>query len=400
MNINVKPILNGVRILDFSRYISGPFCTTLLADLGAEVIKIEQPGVGDESRYWPPLTESKENSGFFIQNNRNKKSLTVNLKSELGKEIIEKLVKVSDVVVENFRPGVMDRLGFDYSKFKSLNSRIVYASISGFGQYGPHRDRPGADGAILAESGLMDNTGFEDGQPVRVGMALGDTVPGLYLALGICASLLQRDRTGEGQRVDVAMLDAIVSLYETHIVTYSMTGKVISRLGNMDRVSAPSGMFPTKDGYVAFGIGTIEHWRSLCKVIQRKDLIDDQRFKERDDRRANNAALTEILSDQLKIMTSQEIVEKLNREKIPVGPVNTIKQVVEHPSLNARKMFVEVDHPVSGKTKILSSPIRFSDFEIKPKPAPLLGQHNDEILADLLDYNENEIKRFRNEGVI
>lgn len=390
----MRRALEDITVLDMTRVLSGPYCGMLLADLGANVIKIENPDSGDSVRGNVPQINGQ--SGYFMAVNRNKRGITINLKSSKGKEIFLKLVEKADVVLENFRPGVMDRLGLGYEQLKKVNPRIVYGAISGFGQTGPYREYAGYDIVGQAMSGIMSCTGWPDTPPTRCGAPIGDTEAGMNCAIGILAALHNRDFTGEGQMVDVSLVDAMVSSLITLNMRYLNGNLLPQRTGNRYENLYPYDAFKTKDGYVVFSANTDQHWAYLCEFMGTPELIDDSRTKTIASRLENHAFIQKIIENWTSKRTIKEVADLLGSKKMAVAEILSIDQVTTHPQMaEARNMFIEMDHPVAGKVKITNNAIKMSvtptDLRI---PSPLLGQHNEEIFASL-GYSSEEIEQMK-----
>ena len=382
--------LEGLRVLDLSRVLAGPFSTMVLGDLGAEIIKIEQPGVGDDSRAFGPFIG--EESSYFMSLNRGKKSITLNLKDAADRAVFIDLVKESDIVVENYRPGTMAKLGFEYEDLKKVNPRIIYAAISGFGHSGPYSTRPAYDMIVQAMGGIMSITGEPGQAPVRVGSSIGDITAGIFGTVGILAAVEARHTTGEGQKVDVAMLDCQVAILENAIARYLVNGEVPVPLGSRHPSITPFQAFPTKDYYVIMSAGNDALWAKLCNVMGTPELINDPKFATNRDRNDNVVELSEIISKISVTKTTAEWMDVLEKGGLPVGPINTVDKVVHDPQIEARNMIVEVEHPVAGKMKFAGNPIKLSATPGEVTvPAPTLGQHTDEILKDLLGWSEDQI---------
>ena len=382
--------LEGLRVLDLSRVLAGPFSTMVLGDLGAEIIKIEQPGVGDDSRAFGPFIG--EESSYFMSLNRGKKSITLNLKDDADRAVFIDLVKESDIVVENYRPGTMAKLGFEYEDLKKVNPRIIYAAISGFGHSGPYSTRPAYDMIVQAMGGIMSITGEPGQAPVRVGSSIGDITAGIFGTVGILAAVEARHTTGEGQKVDVAMLDCQVAILENAIARYLVNGEVPVPLGSRHPSITPFQAFPTKDYYVTMSAGNDALWAKLCNVMGTPELINDPKFATNRDRNDNVVELSEIISKISVTKTTAEWMDVLEKGGLPVGPINTVDKVVHDPQIEARNMIVEVEHPVAGKMKFAGNPIKLSATPGEVTvPAPTLGQHTDEILKDLLGWSEDQI---------
>jgi CoA:oxalate CoA-transferase len=397
--------LQGVRVLDLTHVLAGPVCTMFLADLGAEVIHIEPPQ-GEDAREFGPFIggRGKNNSGYFISLNRNKKSMVLNLKKAEGKEILRRLVGVSDVMVENFRPDTMEKLGFGWEELRRMNPSLVYASISGFGHDTlPGYDvRPSYDMVAQAYSGLMSITGPVGGPPCRVGSSIGDIVAGHQAAIGILAALVRRNTTGKGQYYDGSMVDGLFSVLENAIVRYTAGGEAPGPLGSAHPTIVPFQGFITKDGsWLVVAVGNDHLWAKFCEVISRRDLIRDPRFKTNPVRAENREELAEILNDEMKKNTAASWAEIFERAGIPFSPINSVRDICEDPYIAHRKMLVEVDQPLVGKIKIVGSPIRMSETPGEvASPAPMLGEHSVEVLRDILDCSVKEIETLTLEGVI
>ena len=388
----MKP-LQGIRVLDLTRVLSGPFCTMMLADYGADVIKIEPPEVGDDSRAFGPFI-GKE-SGYFMSLNRNKRSIVLNLKSKDDCEVFKELVKQSDVVVENYRPGVMEKFGLGYENLKKIRPKLIYAACSGFGQTGPYREKPAYDIIVQAMGGIMSLTGPETGEPTRVGASIGDVTAGLFTAYGIMVALHHRNRTGEGQLVDVGMLDCQVAVLENAISRYVTSGINPVPIGNRHPTVTPFSAFTAKDGNVIVSAANDRLWEKLCQVLGRMELINDERFVTNAKRTENVKALTDILNTIFKDKTINEWIEILEDAGLPCAPINTIDRVVHDVHIQSREMILEVEHPVAGKLKMPGLPVKLSETPgAIDAPAPLLGQHTEEVLKNVLGWDESKIKVF------
>ncbi|KAJ49055.1 CoA:oxalate CoA-transferase [Clostridium tetanomorphum] len=392
--------LEGIRVLDLTHAYNGPFCTTLLADNGADVIKIESLN-GDQCRSWGPIDAKSGESGFYAFLNRNKKGITLNLKTEKGKKIFYEMVKTADVVVENFRMGVTKKLGIEYETLKEINPRIIFASGSGFGQYGPISNRPCYDIVAQSMGGMVNLTGFPNTPPAKVGPSIADNVTGIYLCVGVLMALYNREKTGLGQAVDVAMLDTIFSLLENSIVVTTMTGEIPQRKGNIDPSIAPFDIYEVKDGYIAIGVGNDKLWAKFCNVIGRDDLIEDPRFLTNDLRCQNYVPdLQNLIREWAKDKTKKYLEELLDKCGIPCGPVLDMKEAIEHPQIQAREMMVHIDHPAIGEMYFQGVPIKLSRTPGSVEaPAPLLGQHNEEVYS-MFGIGKEELKDLKKEGVI
>jgi crotonobetainyl-CoA:carnitine CoA-transferase CaiB-like acyl-CoA transferase len=394
----IKP-LDGLFVVDLSRILSGPVCTMLLADMGAEVVKIEPPPLGDDSRQWgPPFIGGI--STYFLSVNRNKKSLGLNLKTPKGREILWQLINRADVLIENFRPGVLDKLGFGYQDVRHRNPRAVYCSISGFGHSGPYRDRPGYDVIAQGESGMMDLTGYPDGPPAKLGASLADVVAGLYACNGICLALLARHKTGKGQHVDVSLLDGMVSTLTYHALIYLTTGRSPKRAGTRHPSIVPYESFEASDGFVNIAVTNQKQWENFCGALGFPEVATDPRFAEMKARLANYGQLRPMIQEAVAKRTRAEVMETMSRVGIPSGPINTVGEILEDPQIHARKMVEELIHPEYGPFKTLGIPIKLSGTPgVVQNAPPMFGEHNYEVLAQL-GYQQEEIRRMAEEGTI
>jgi CoA:oxalate CoA-transferase len=398
--------LTGIRVIGLEQYMSAPYCTMLLADAGAEVIKIERPGRGDPRRAIPPYAtdwEGRRVAGGFIGYNRNKKSLALNLREEAGHQILRDLVKASDVVVENLRPGAMDKMGLGYEQLKSVNPRLIYAAISGFGRLegytGTYGNRPAFDIVAEAMSGIMNLVGFEDKPPSWTIYGMADVYSGLATAYGVMLALLMRERTGQGQFVDSAMLDNMLALNERMVTLYSFTGHSPER-GRLQHLY-PRGAFRCQDGYLALNVPDDIQWGRLCEAIGREDLKDDPRTADGTARAANADLVRPIIEEWLADKTRAQAVSLLGERGVPSGPVYTAEDVFDDPHIAARDMLVTVDDPVAGPRKYARSPVHLSAApKIPTNSAPGLGEHTRPILSDLLGYSQEDIERLASEGVV
>lgn len=391
--------LEDLVVLDFSRVLAGPFCTMMLCDLGATVIKVERPGGGDDSRTYTPFVKSE--SAYFMSINRGKKSITLDLKHPKGKEIAVELAKRSDVLVENFKPGVMDSLGLGYEALKEINPRLVYASISGFGYTGPYSERPAYDLIIQGMGGIMSITGPDEHHPTKVGSSIADIFAGLFAAIGILSALHNRELTGRGQWIDVAMLDAMVAVLENAVSRYLATGNVPKPIGNRHPSIAPFCSVETADGFINIACGNDELWRRFCRIVGLDRLADDPRFLTNADRVKNFLELEPLINEATRKRASTELLKLLEEAKVPCGPINDIASVIKDPQVAAREMLVEVLHPVAGALKLPGVPIKLSGTPASiAGPAPLLGQHTEEVLSGVLGMGREEIEKLKEEGAI
>jgi formyl-CoA transferase len=392
--------LSGIRILDLTRVLAGPFSTMMLADMGAEIIKIEIPKKGDDSRQFGPFVNGE--SSYFMNLNRNKKGVTLNLKDPKGKKMFLDLVAKSDIIIENYRPGTMEKLGLGYEELKKTNPKIIYGCVSGFGHYGPYKNRAGYDIIAQAAGGLMSTTGWPSGEPTRTGTAMGDVLAGLSLTIGVLSALRYKDVTGIGQKVDIALVDSVVASLEIINQIYLIEGRNPQRIGNRYESVYPYDSFKANDEPLVIGCGNDKLFSKLCKVMETPDLLIDQRFNSNPNRVKNHAELKPIIEEWTIQQPVDIIVDKLLAEGIPATPINTIERVVKDPHIaGAREMFVDVEHPKAGKLKLTGSHIKFSETKTSIKsPAPLLGQDNLSVYSEILGIEASAIDDLKKEGVI
>lgn len=395
----MKRPLEGIRVLDLTQAYSGPFCTMNLADHGAEVIKIETPQKGDQTRNWGPMKNGY--SGYYAYINRNKKGMTLNLKTEEGKQIFTELLKTADVVCENYKVGVLERLGFSYEKMKEINPRIIYGSISGFGLTGELSMRPAYDIVAQAMSGMMSVTGFEDGPPCKIGPSVGDNYSGAYLCMGILMALYEREKTGFGRRIDVSMMDTLFSVMENFVVEYTVEGKTPHRAGNQDPSIAPFDSFKGKDGDFVMGCGTDKMYAALCGAMNREDLIDDPRFVTNLLRCENYKELKPIIEQWTTTKTVKELEEIISGLSIPFGEILSIPQAAEHPQTKERNMLWKVYQPgMEQEIRIPGSPIKIhGEIDMPQKAAPILGEDNTAILEQI-GYQKLDVEQLKYKNVI
>lgn len=394
----METTLSGLKVLDFTRVYSGPYCTMLLADLGADVIKIEACKKGDDTRFFYPIKNGE--SGYFMYLNRNKKSLTLNLKSPKGKAIALALAKEADVLVENFSPGTMAGLGLDYEAVRAVNPSIVYASISGFGQNGPYRDKVAYDGVAQAMGGLVSLTGYPGSPPAKAGPAISDAASGIHAAFALMSALYRRQNTGQGQYIDVAMMDVVFSMLENAVSVKTLMGITQSRLGNANPSSAPYNMYRCKDGFIVIATANDNLFVKLTKVMGQPELFEDPRFNSNPNRKANETAIDAIVERWTLEHTAAELEKILDAAGVPVSPVKTIDQLVQDPHLKHRNMLVEIDHPAVGAVVYPGNPLKFSDTPVTTfNRAPLLGEHSAEILRSL-GYTDEAVAALQAENII
>jgi formyl-CoA transferase/CoA:oxalate CoA-transferase len=375
--------LAGLTVLDLTRVLSGPYCTMLLADMGARVIKIEQPGRGDETRAWGPPFVAGE-SAYFLSINRNKESVTLDFKQPGGRKTLDRLIDRADVLVENFRPGTLDRLGLAYGALAAAHPRLIYGSISGFGQTGPRRRQAGYDAVIQAEGGLMSVTGAADGPAFRVGVAIADLVAGLLAAQGIVLALYSRDRTGRGQYVDVGMLDGVVSLLTYHASMHLTTGTMSQRVGNRHATIAPYDTFTAADGELFLAVGNDDQFRRFCEATGLEPLVADQRFATNPSRVVHHRELRGRLAPVLQQHPRAYWSEVLTQAGVPCGAVRDVADALSDPQLAARNMIEAVEHAVAGTLKVLGVPIKLSETPGSVRTAPpTLGQHTTQVMAEI-----------------
>lgn len=393
--------LEKLRVLELTQVMAGPFCGQVLADMGADVTKIEPPGTGDQTRKSMGFKMGKgEDTAAFLAINRNKKSMTLDLKEDDAREIFYRLAREADVVVENYRPGVTKKLGVDYETLKEINPRLIYASVSGFGQTGPYAMRAGYDLIAQGMSGVMSVTGEPGGPPAKCGVPISDLSAGLFCAFGILSAYIAREQTGRGQHVDTSLFEGALAFSIWESAELWATGRIPQPFGSAHRLNAPYQALKTRDGYLNVGANNQKLWARFCEVLGREELMDDERFATNDDRMENRAELSEELEKSLVEKDTDEWMDVLLEAGFPAGPIYDYKQVFENPHTQAREMMVEVDHPVEGKVKGLGIPVKLSETPGGVRrPAPLLGEHTEETLSGL-GYSEEEIADFRERKVI
>ena len=395
-----KGALSNITILDLTRVLAGPYCTMILADMGANVIKIEIPKKGDDTRQYGPFKNGE--SMYYANVNRSKKSITLNLKSEEGKKIFLELVKQADVVVENYRPGVMDKLGVGYDVISAVNDKIVYVAISGFGSYGPYSDRPGYDIIAQAMGGLMAYTGWPETGPTRSGNAMGDVLGGMNGAIGILAALNGRNVTGKGQRVDISLVDGIAAALENGIVRYEATGKVPERTGNRYSTLYPYDSFEAKDGQYVLGCGNQKLWEKFAKVAGMEDLVTDERYLDGPKRLEHFEELREVINNWSKNYLVEDVVKLILDAGVPAAPIYDMEKLVNDEHIaKAREMFVPLKHPVIGDMHVIGDAVKLMGTKNGVRwPAPSLGQHNSEVYSEMMGFDQDKLQELKENGVI
>ena len=399
--------LGGFRVLDLSRILAGPWASQMLADLGAEVIKIERPGAGDDTRGWGPpympdeAGQPTSEAAYFHAANRGKKSVCIDMSVPQGQKLIRDLARHSDVLLENFKVGGLKKYGLDYASLKSINPRLVYCSITGFGQTGPYADRAGYDFMIQAMGGIMSVTGDADGEPMKIGVALADVLTGLYAANAIQAALIHQLKTGEGQYIDMALLDVQVATLANQAMNYLATGNNPARLGNAHPNIVPYQAFKTADGFIILAVGNDAQFKRFCELAGREDLLVDERFQKNSSRVKYRDILVPQVAKIMTMKTTGSWLTELNKRGIPCGPINNIDEVFADPQVQHRGMQKTLNHVTAGAVASVGNPIKLSgtpvEYDLAP---PLLGQHTDEVLASMLDIDNREIDELRQNEVI
>lgn len=392
--------LENLTVLDLTRVVAGPYAGALLGDLGANVIKIEIPGRGDDARGYGPYENGE--SMYYANLNRNKRGITLNMKSEKGKEAFLKLVEKADILIENFRPGVMDKLGLGYDRLKEINPRLIYGAVSGFGSYGPYAMRPGYDIVSQAMGGLMSVTGAKGGEPTRSGNAMGDILGGMNLVIGVLAAVNYRNMTGKGQRVDISLVDSVVASLENAYVRYFKSHELPVRNGNAYASIAPYDAYHAKDGYVIIACGNQKLYEKFCnEVVNMPWMITDERFLTVPLRVENNEIQKKYIEEWTTQYTVDEVVDIVLSHGIPAGPIYNVKQITEdHHIAEVREMFIDIDHPVIGKMTVNGCPVKLMDAMPRiNRPGPTLGQHNEEVYK-AIGYTDDELEEMKKENVI
>ncbi|HWL27764.1 MAG TPA: CaiB/BaiF CoA-transferase family protein [Burkholderiaceae bacterium] len=403
MSLRPAP-LTGIRVLDLTRVLAGPWCTQNLADLGAEVIKIERPGSGDDTRGWgPPYIKDADGNdtseaAYYASANRNKKSVALDIASEEGARLVRELAKQSDILVENFKVGGLRKYGLDYDSIKAINPALIYCSITGFGQTGPYASRPGYDFMIQGMGGLMSITGERDdlpgGGPQKAGVAVADLMTGMYSTVGILAALHERSRSGLGQHIDMALLDCQVAMLANQNLNYMTTGIAPKRAGNAHQNLVPYQVFAAADGHLIVAVGNDSQFRAYCEVIGRPGLPDDVRFKTNSNRVIHRDILVPMLVEAMKVQSRDHWLDALERVGVPAGPINNIDQVYQDPQVQARGMIQTLPHAAAGQAPVGASPLKLSDSPVRYRhAAPLLGEHTEQVLRERLGLSDEEIAK-------
>jgi formyl-CoA transferase len=395
------PLLAGIRVIDLTRVLAGPYCTMMLGDLGADVIKVEAPGKGDDTRGWgPPFTESGE-SAYFLSANRNKRSLTLNIKSPAGLETLKDLIRRGDVLVENFKTGTLARMGLDYEALQALRPGLIYCTITGYGVTGPLAELPGYDFIAQALGGMMALTGPEEGEPYRVGVAITDLMTGIFACNAILAALFARQRTGAGQRIDMALLDSQVATLSYVASNYLVSGQEPRRLGNAHPNIVPYQSFRASDKYFAVAAGNDGQWAKLVKALGRPEWAEDERFAANAARVKNRDVIVPLLAEAFAARPAAEWLRVCDEAGIPAAPINGIREVFENEQVRARARVRYMEHPAGGQVPQLASPMNFPDAPLEMRlPPPLLGQHNEEILREVLAYDDDRIEALKADGLV
>ncbi len=401
MNSEQHSLLEGVHVLDLSRVLAGPYCTMMLGDLGADILKIEAPGLGDDTRHWGPPFSSGGESAYFLCVNRNKRSLTLNLKSDQGLKILKELIRQSDILVENFKVDTLDKWGLDYAALQQLKPGLIYCTITGYGYTGPYRHLPGYDFIIQAQGGLMSITGPEQGEPYKVGVAIADITAGLFACNAILAALFEHQRSGRGQRIDISLLDSQVAWLANVGSNYLISGETPSRYGNAHPNIVPYQTFKTQDGYFALGIGNDYQWKQFCEKAGRIEWMDDVRFTTNAERVNHRGELIPLLTELFAQADTADWLAILGAIGVPCGPINSIDQVLNDPQVQAREMVIQVEHPSEGVVKMVASPLKIPTAPpVIRMPPPRLGEHTDQILHELLGLDQKTIQDLRDSQVI
>ena len=405
----MKGPLDGLVVFDMTRILAGPHCTQILGDLGAEIIKIERPKVGDDTRnFAPPYLpdgdgKDSEESAYFAGTNRNKRSMTLNLSDPEGQEIAKKLIAKSDILAENFKAGTLAKYGLGYEDLKAQFPRLIYCSVTGFGHTGPYSDRPAYDALIQAMGGVMSLTGEPDGEPMKVGVSIADLMSGMYAAVGILAAVRHQEKTGEGQHVDISMLDAHVAWLANQGMNYLATNENPERLGNQHPNIVPYQVMPSADGYFVLSVGNDPTFERFCQVAGCEHLLEDDRFNKAVERVRNREVVTDTLNEITRSKPSAWWIENLEKNKIGCGPINELSDVFDDPQVKSREMVIEMDHPATGgrKAKLIASPVKMSGTPVSYRKAPpTLGQHTEDVLGEMLGLSGADVAALRDRGVV
>lgn len=396
-----SPLLKDILVVDLTRVLAGPYCTMMLGDLGAEVVKVELPGRGDDTRAWgPPFTAGGE-SAYFLSANRNKRSLTLNLKSERGIEILKTLIAKADVLVDNFRTGTLEKWGLDYETLQGIRPGLIYCTITGYGYTGPYKDRPGYDFMVQAMGGFMSVTGSDDGEPTRSGIAIADIATGMFASSAILAALFGRERTGEGQRIDMALLDSQVAMMSYVASNHLVSGELPGRYGNGHPNIVPYQSFKARDQHFAFAAGNDGQWAKFCGAVEKPEWVEDERFATNRARVQNRSLVVEMLNELFASRDAAEWMALCEQIGIPSAPINDMAQVFADPQVQAREMQIDVPHAADDRVPLVASPLKIPTAPAEVRyPPPLLGQHTGEILKGYLGYDEDTLQALSEEGVI
>jgi formyl-CoA transferase len=403
--------LSHIRVLDLSRVLAGPWAAQNLADLGAEVIKIERPGAGDDTRGWGPpwmkdgAGKDSSESAYFLSVNRNKKSVTLDISKPEGQKIAHELAMKSQVLIENYKVGNLKRYGLDYESLKKENPGLIYCSITGFGQDGPYAPRPGYDFIFQGMGGLMSITGERDGQPgagpQKVGIAVTDVLTGMYASVAILAAITHRERTGQGQYIDAALLDTMVAFNASQICSFLASGTIPARWGNAHPQVVPYEVFPTADGHIILAVGNDSQFVSFCKATGNAGLAQEARFKTMSQRITHRDALIPLIAEIMRKRTKREWIDTLEAANVPCGPINNMKEVLEDPQVQFRQLGMSMPHPLGGEAPMVRSPLRLSETPVEYRlPPPMLGQHNEEVLKGLLGRSDADLKQLKAAGIV
>ena len=395
----VRRALEGIRVLDFTRVLAGPYCTMVLGDLGADIIKVERDGIGDDLRQWGPPFMPDGESTYFLSVNRNKRSIVLDLKNATGRDLALKLVRQSDVVLENFRPGVMESLGMGYEQLREINPRLIYCSITGYGTTGPLAERPGYDVIMQGMGGLMSVTGEPQGTPMRVGVAIVDVVTGIYSGVAILGALQSRNRSGQGQRVDLSLLETCLAIMPNLTAGYLLAGAKPDRLGNGHPNAVPYKVFATRDGNITLAVGNDEQWRRLCEAVGHPELARDTRYAENHARIARREEVETLVSDWFAQKRTDEWMELLPKMEVPSGPVYTIDRVLADAQIEALGILKTITHPTSGPLRVVGSPFHLSTDDTEPyRPPPRLGEHTGDVLKEVLAVSDADFQALQQAG--